>query len=197
MTNRVSRLYSVELRELDGEMNVIQGQAVVFDAESDMGWFIETIDRHAFDSTDMSDVVLNFNHNNDLVLAGTRNGSLQLNVRDNGVYVPRGEIIDTTTGRDVLKLVRSGLISKMSFCFAIADGGERWEERNGREYRTITNIERLFDVSLVTFPAYPQTSAYLARSNDDLAEIHKALMQRRKAQDERMKELFDGKDFIK
>ena len=197
MTRRVSRLYDVELREIDAETNVIQGRAVVFDVESDMGWFTEKIDRHAFDHTNMSDVVLNFNHNNDLLLAGTRNGSLQLSVRDNGVDVDRGEIIDTSTGRDVLKLVRSGLINKMSFCFVIADGGERWEERNGREYRTITNVESLFDVSLVTFPAYSQTSAYLARSADDLAEIHKALMQRRKAQDKRMKELFDGKDFIK
>lgn len=188
--DKIVRYADVELRSGEGELpsNTVEGVAVVFDREADMGWFIEKIDRRAFDHTDMSDVVLNFNHDNNLLLAGTRNGSLELQVTDEGLF-QRSSIINTTQGEDVKKLVRSGLISKMSFAFTIADGGEIWETRSdGREYRTITDIDRLYDVSLVTFPAYPQTGAWM-RNGDALAEEHKALMERRAEQDKRMKEL--------
>lgn len=188
--DKIVRYADVELRSAEGNepSNVVEGVAVVFDREADLGWFYEKIDRHAFDNTDMSDVVLNLNHDNNLLLAGTRNGSLMLQVSDAGLF-QRSSIIDTTQGEDVKKLVRSGLISKMSFSFTIAEGGERWETgADGKEHRTITDISRLYDVSLVTFPAYPQTSAFM-RSGDDLAEQHKALMERRAEQDKRLKEI--------
>lgn len=188
--NKITRLFDVEMRGLDDESNTVEGMAVVFEQETDMGWFIEKIDRHAFDNTDMSDVVLNLNHNNDVLLAGTRNGSLQLRVDDNGVF-QRSNIIDTTQGRDVMKLIRSGLLSKQSFAFTIADGGEKWETREGKEYRTITNIDHLYDVSIVTFPAYSQTTLW-SRGADELADRHKALMAKRKEQDERMEKLLNG-----
>lgn len=188
MSNKLTRVLSLQLRQFDNDSNDVEGVAAVFDREADLGWFTEKIDRHAFDHTDMSDVVLNFNHDNSLLLAGTRNGSLQLQVTDEGL-LQKASIIDTTQGRDVMKLVRSGLISSMSFAFTIADGGEIWETRSdGREYRTITDIDRIYDVSLVVFPAYPQTSAWM-RSGDELAEQHKALMEKRAEQDKRLKEL--------
>ena len=188
MSNKLTRVLNLQLRQFDNDSNDVEGVAAVFDREAEIGWFTEKIDRHAFDHTDMSDVVLNFNHDNSLLLAGTRNGSLQLQVTDEGL-LQKASIIDTTQGRDVMKLVRSGLISSMSFAFTIADGGEIWETRSdGREYRTITDIDRIYDVSLVTFPAYPQTSAWM-RSGDELAEQHKALMEKSAEQDKRLKEL--------
>ena len=188
MSNKLTRVLNLQLRQFDNDSNDVEGVAAVFDREADIGWFTEKIDRHAFDHTDMSDVVLNFNHDNSLLLAGTRNGSLQLQVTDEGL-LQKASIIDTTQGRDVMKLVRSGLISSMSFAFSIAKGGEIWETRSdGREYRTITDIDRIYDVSLVVFPAYPQTSAWM-RNGDELAEQHKALMEKRAEQDKRLKEL--------
>lgn len=188
MSNKLTRVLNLQLRQFDNDSNDVEGVAAVFDREAEIGWFTEKIDRHAFDHTDMSDVVLNFNHDNSLLLAGTRNGSLQLQVTDEGL-LQKASIIDTTQGRDVMKLVRSGLISSMSFAFSIAKGGEIWETRSdGREYRTITDIDRIYDVSLVTFPAYPQTSAWM-RNGDELAEQHKALMEKRAEQDKRLKEL--------
>lgn len=184
---RLTRYAQLDLRS-EGESNVVEGVAVVFNREADMGWFDEIIDPHALDRTDMSDVVLNFNHDNSQLLAGTRNGSLELEVRDTGLF-QRGSVIETTQGKDVLKLVKAGLIRAMSFAFTIAEGGERWETRNGREFRTITDIDRLYDVSLVTFPAYPQTSAWSRADSDELADRHKALMEKRAEQDKRMKEL--------
>lgn len=183
--SKITRSADIELRS-DPEGRKVEGVAVVFDREADLGWFTEEIDHRAFDNTALNDVVLNFNHNDSLLLAGTRNGSLTLEVREDGLY-QSADIIDTTQGEDVLKLVRSGLISKMSFAFEIADGGERWENRNGKEHRVITDIKRLYDVSLVTFAAYPQTWA--RSNNDELAERHKALMEKRAEQDERLKEL--------
>ena len=190
MSSKLYRTADVKLRMADGGSNIVEGIAVVFNREADMGWFIEEIDRSAFDRTDMSDVVLNFNHDNNLLLAGTRNGSLQLQVRDDGLF-QRASVIDTTQGRDIMKLIESGLISKMSFAFTIGRDGESWETRaDGTEKRVIRNIDRLYDVSLVTFPAYPQTGAWM-RNGDDLAEEHRALMQKRAEQDKRMKELFN------
>lgn len=186
MENRIERCFDVALTRSETDERTVEGVAVVFNREANLGWFTEEIDPRALDGADMSDVVLNFNHDNNLLLAGTRNGSLTLDVRSDGLF-QSAHIIDTTQGRDILKLVESGLIRSMSFAFTIARDGEVWSERNGVEHRLITKIDRLYDVSLVTFPAYPQTSAW-ARS-DSLAEEHKALMERRAEQDRKMKEI--------
>lgn len=197
MKNKVTRFFDIELRQQEENSNRVAGVAVVFDQETDMGWYTEKIDRHAFDETDMSDVVLNMNHDNNLLLAGTRNGSLQLQVSDSGIY-QESEIINTNTGEDVMKLVRAGLLSKQSFAFVIADGGDQWTTIEGREHRTITKIEKLYDVSLVTFPAYSQTSVF-ARSEgeDELAKAHKAQLEKRQEQDKRMEAILNGKNLIK
>ena len=187
--NKITRSADIELRS-DAESRTVQGIAAVFNRETDIGWFTEEIDPRAFDNADMSDVVLNFNHDDSLLLAGTRNGSLSLEVREDGLF-QSADIIDTNQGEDVLKLVRSGLISSMSFAFSIADGGEVWEKRDGKEHRTITEISKLYDVSLVTFPAYPQTSAWARSNTDELAERHKALMERRAEQDRKLEEILN------
>lgn len=187
--NKLVRTADIEMRSLE-ESGLVEGVAAVFNAEADLGWFTEEIDRHAFDNADLSDVVLNFNHNDDYLLAGTRNGSLQLQVREDGLF-QSSRIIDTSQGRDVKKLIQEGLISKMSFAFTIdEDGGEEWTRRGDKEHRIIRKIGRVFDVSLVTFPAYPQSSAWMRSQSDELADRHKALVERRAEQDRRMAELF-------
>ena len=167
----------------------VEGIACVFDQPTDLGWFTETIDRHAFDECDMSDVVLNFNHDNSILLARTLNGSLTLSVDDRGLH-QSASIIDTTDGEDVMKLVKNGLVNKMSFAFTIARDGERWETINGKEHRTITKIEKLFDVSLVTFPAYSQTSA--SARDDEMAKAHLETLKRRREQDKKMEAILNG-----
>lgn len=180
---KVIRFANVELRAAeDKDSRDVKGIAAVFNQVADMGWFDEKIDPHAFDKCDMSDVVLNFNHNDSDLLAGTRNSSLKLSITDKGLE-QESSIIDTTTGDDVLKLVRSGLIDKMSFAFEIdRDGGQEWlmKEGDDKEHRTIKKIKKLYDVSLVTFPAYEGTSVS-ARSKkyiDELANEH--LVERQK-----------------
>ena len=191
--NKITRTYDVEFREKQDDSRQVEGYAVVFNSTTDLGWFTEEIDSHAFDNTDMSNVYLLGNHDENIVLAGTSNNTLELNINENGLY-QRAKVIDTSVGEDWLKLVKNGLISKQSFAFTIADGGEEWVERDGKEHRIIRSIEKLFDVSLVTYPAYSDTSAF-ARSNqiDELAKEHK----RRKEQDEKLERILSNGKSIK
>lgn len=189
---KINRVFDVELRTKENEERTVEGYAVVFNAEADIGWFTEEIDRNAFRDTDMSDVYLLFNHDENNVLAGTSNGSLKMSIDDRGLF-QSSEIVDTTTGEDVFKLVKNGLIKKMSFAFAIDENdkeAEEWDRRDGKEHRVIKRISKLFDVSLVTYPAYEQTSAYARSLTDELAEEHK----RRELQSERMERILNGKD---
>lgn len=188
MENKIVRYIDTELRRDEKRSNGVEGYAVVFNQEADMGWFTEVIDQHALDEADLSDVVLNLNHDNNILLAGTRNGSMSLKIDERGL-LQNSEVIDTTQGRDVMKLVDSGLISKMSFAFVIAPDGEEWSERNGKEHRVIRKISRLYDCSLVAFPAYPQTSAWARGNDDELANKHKALMERRAEQKKKLEEI--------
>lgn len=180
---------TIEKRDEGEDKREVEGIACVFNQVTDMGWYTEEIDRNAFNECDMSDVVLNFNHDNSMILARTTNGSLTLSVDDKGLH-QSASIVDTSTGRDVLTLVREGLISKMSFAFTIEENN--WIERKGeKDHRIITKIGRLFDVSLVTFPAYNQTSAF-ARSEDELAKEYKERKEKLSNQDKRMEELLNG-----
>lgn len=172
--NKVTRLANIELRSSNEEGRQVEGLAVVFDTETDLGYFYEKIDRDAFKNCDMSDVYCLFNHDMNYPLARTLNGTLSLSVDDKGLRQV-ANIIDTTTGNDVYKMVREGLINKMSFAFTIDADGEEWrQDEDGAEHRTIKSISKLYDVSLVTYPAYSSTDAFARSINvvDDLAKEH-------------------------
>lgn len=134
---------------------IVEGYAVVFDSPATHG-FTEIVDRNAFNGCDMKDVPLKYNHtDNYLILARTRNNSLQLLVDDRGLKI-RAELIDTTQGRDIYKCIRSGLLDKMSFAFTVEE--EKWDFET--DTRTILKIDRLYDVSVVDTPFYDATSIY-------------------------------------
>ena len=188
--SKITRVCDVELRATRDEDREVGGYAVVFNQTTDLGWFTEEIDRHAFDNADMSNVYLLFNHDENNVLAGTQNGSLRMRIDDSGLF-QESNIIDTSLGEDTFKLVKNGLITKMSFGFTIdRDGGEEWISGQEKDHRIIRKIDKLYDVSLVTYPAYEQTSAFARSKTDELAELYK----RRKEQTERMERLLNGKD---
>lgn len=187
---KIVRYANIEFRKAEEGSRTVTGMATVFNTPTDLGYYIEEIDSHAFDGADMEDVVMNFNHNDDILLAGTRNGSLQLELREDGLY-PTGTIVRTQQGNDVLELVKEGLIRKMSFAFTVVD--DDWSELEGKDYRRITKIGKLFDVSLVTFPAYPQTFVGI-RGKTDMDEKAKEHF-RRKEQDKKMEELLRGKNY--
>ena len=141
----------------------ITGYAAKFDTWSEpiYGWFVEKIARGAFEKTDMSDVIMVFNHDISGVLARTTSGTLKLSVDETGLRF-EFEAPDTTLGNDMLELVRRGDISKCSFKFVVETDEWRYaDDANKLEYdeRTVKAIARLYDVSLVTYPAYKDTEA--------------------------------------
>ena len=158
-----------ERAEGEEEKMVVEGYPIVFDKEAfigadEWGWF-EKVDRHAFDNADMSDVVLRYNHNDlgFVILARTRNGSLTLSVDDKGVFM-HAELIDTTTNRDIYKMVKSELLTEGSFAFTISDETE--EIITGKAHRTIKGVGKLFDVSICDNGAYGDLTEIYARSRE-------------------------------
>lgn len=137
------------------EKMIVEGYAVVFDSPATHG-FTEIIDRDAFNGCDMKDVCLKYNHDDShLILARTRNKSLSLSIDDKGLFI-RAELIDTTSNRDIYKMIQAGLLDKMSFAFTVEE--EKWDLAT--DTRTILRIDKLFDVSVVDTPFYDTTSIY-------------------------------------
>ena len=175
--NKERRFGLIEARATEeNEKLILEGYAVVFNSETvigdpENGWgFYESVERSAFDGADMSDVCCKYNHNDSMtILARTRNKSLTLTVDDKGLHVRIELQGNVQAHRDAYNMVQSGLLDKMSFAFSLpydADYnclGHRVWKVNGIKHRAITNIKKLYDVSIVDVPAYDDTSIY-ARS---------------------------------
>ena len=141
----------------------VEGYAVVFDSESeDIGW-TEIIHRGAItdETIQKSDVLAKLNHNDEKILARSKKGkgSLSLEVDERGVKYSF-DAPKTALGDELLEYLKRGDISSSSFAFTMSkeEGAEKWEKRNGKIYRHIYKIDRLWDVSPVWTPAYSETS---------------------------------------
>jgi HK97 family phage prohead protease len=152
------RSFTGELRA-EGDGNTFVGYAAVFNSPSEPLPFIERIAPGAFSKSLRSrkqDIKLYVNHNSDMLLASRRSGTLRLSEDERGLRV-EADLPDTTAGRDIRELMRSGIVDKMSFGFQVDRKGDRWSD-DGSE-RVLTSV-RLFEVSVVTgFPAYEATTA--------------------------------------
>ena len=163
-----TRLADVTLEEQDGKM-ILEGYAIVFNQETLIGdedyGFIEEVDRNALSDVSMKDVPMKYNHmDSHLIIARTKNKSLTLSIDNTGLKV-RAELLDTTSNQDIYKMVRSGLLDKMSFAFTVDE--QIWNREGKVPKRTITKIDRLYDVSVVDTPAYDSTSIH-ARSLESM-----------------------------
>ncbi len=181
----------IEIRAVDGEDKMtIEGYAITYEQPATHKYggrkFTETIKKGALDNTDMKDVPLRYNHNdNVMIMARTRNKSLRLIKDDTGLKI-EADLLDTQSNRDLYKGIQEGLIDKMSFAFAVADRGDTWVYGEKETTREITNIERLYDVSVVDTPFYDSTSVY-ARSFELLESEEKRLDGLREAEQLKMK----------
>ena len=169
----------VEIRAVDSEDKMlIEGYAITYDQPATHQYgqrkFTEVIRKGALDKTDMKDVPLRYNHNDTwLIMARTRNKSLQLIKDDIGLKI-QAELLDTQSNRDIYKSIQEGLVDKMSFAFTVADGGDTWTFGESETVREVTNIAKLYDVSVVDTPFYDSTSIY-ARSLELLENEEKRL----------------------
>jgi len=143
---------------------IIEGYAAVFDKPSeDLGGFVEFIKPGAFTNAIKSDDVRALvNHDAGLSTIGrTASGTLELEQDKKGLKY-RVKVPDTSAGRDVVELIKRGDITGSSFGFQVVS--DKWETVDGEEQRTLLEV-KLFDVSPVTFPAYPDTDVAV-RSRD-------------------------------
>ena len=118
----------------------------------DLGGFREIIAPGAFDDVLENDVRALINHDGNLILARTTSGTLALSTDEKGLRY-EFEIPESSYGKDLAVSMKRGDITQSSFAFTVAD--DSWETRDGMDVRTINKVKRLFDVSPVTYPAYP------------------------------------------
>jgi len=180
----------IEIRAIIGEeeeaveRKIVEGYATTFNDpytlwEDDDYRVIEQIDARAFESTDMSDVIMQYDHEG-RVFARTSNNTLELTADGHGLHV-RADLGGTEIGRQLYEEIRGGYTSKMSFGFTVESDERLITEADGQQtiLRTITGIRKLYDVSAVSLPANNATEIS-ARSFCE-GVIAEAAEERRKA----------------
>ncbi len=153
---------TIEVREADGDEMILEGYASVFNSETDLGAFREVIKPGAFDGVMDNDVRALINHDPNLVLGRTTNGTLELSVDERGLKY-KVKLGNQTFARDFYESVKRGDISQSSFAFTIDE--QSWNEE--RTVRSIDKVRTLLDVSPVTYPAY---SAATVQARDQQPE---------------------------
>lgn len=159
------------VRKDDDSLPKIEGYAAVFNKDSEDMGFIERIAPGAFKKAlKISDVRALFNHDSNIILGRTTAGTLELKEDKNGLFMSVTPP-DTQLIRDmVLSPIERGDITQQSFGFTVkADEWKNLDDDKETPVRTITEIRELFDVSPVTYPAYPDTAVAL-RSLDKIKE---------------------------
>ncbi len=172
----------IELRAAgEGKANKFSGYAALYNSRSsNLGSaehpFIEIIAPGAFDDVLKNDVRALFNHDANLVLGRSRNGegTVRLFTDEKGLGFEI-DVPDTQLGRDLKVSVERKDIDQNSFAFRIGKDGDKWVEENGIITRTIKRVAELFDVSIVTYPAYPDT-AVAVRSLDEFLQQQQPLV---------------------
>lgn len=149
--------------EDDGQM-IVEGYATTFNQRYLLYAFDdyevwEEIDRHAFDQADLSDVIMQYDHEG-RVFARNKNKTLELLADDHGLHI-RARLDGTEIGRQLYEEIQGGYTDKMSFGFTVSKD-QRTEERDEETGKTvilrrITDIKKLFDVSAVSLPANDAT----------------------------------------
>jgi len=163
-----------ELRIKDGgddKPKTIIGYPAVFNKLSeDLGGFREKISPGAFTETLEADddVRALIDHDTSKILGRNKAGTLKLEQNTKGLKATI-KPPDTQAGRDITTSLSRGDIDGMSFGFRTID--DSWETVDGEEIRTLKKV-KLFDVSVVTYPAYPDTSVAV-RSLDEAREARK------------------------
>lgn len=151
-----------EVRQDGDNPPVLVGYAAVFNQLSDdLYGFRERIVPGAFNASTNSDIRALFNHDPNIILGRTTSGTLKVMEDSHGLKV---EIMppDTQVARDLITSMRRGDIDQMSFGFRTRN--DLWEDDGGEAIRTLLEVD-LFDVSPVTFPAYPQTDIAVRSMN--------------------------------
>lgn len=161
---REYRNMTLEVRDEGEEKMMVAGYASTFDEpytlyEDEDLIYTEKVDRTAFDETDMTDVIMQYDHAG-RVFARNTNNTLSVNPDEQGLFI-EADLSGTELGRQLYTEIAGGYTDKMSFGFTVDKDEElRTEAEDGRVHieRTITGISKLYDVSAVSIPANNGTS---------------------------------------
>lgn len=157
----------------------------------------EQVDAHAFDDVDMSDVIMQYDHEG-RVFARTSNKTLELDADQHGLHM-RADLGGTEIGRQLFEEIEGGYTTKMSFGFRVSeDKREEAVERDNETgvttttvLRTITKISKLYDVSAVSLPANDATSISARNFGKGVIDEIMEECQKREATKKRIKILLE------
>jgi uncharacterized protein len=188
----------LELRDQPGAMPKIRGYAAVFNALSNpLGGFREKIAPGAFRNAVVKDDVRALvDHDPGKIVGRTKNGTLTLREDQRGLYCEISPA-DTSVGRDLVESIRRGDLDQMSFGFRVVS--DNWsKDQSGEPIRELREVS-LFDVSVVSFPAYEETSVSMRSvmfpdGQPEIPTAYKSIEQRKQRMRKlRMKELTQRK----
>ena len=129
--------------------------------------YYEEIDRHALDGADLSDVIMQYDHQGK-VLARLSNGTLGLEPTNNGLFI-FADLSKSAAAKELYEEIKNGLVTKMSWAFTVAEDEYDRETRT----RTITKIKKVYDVSAVSIPANADTEISARSWLDGVIEAEK------------------------
>ena len=190
----------METRKGDAGEMIVEGYATTFNQPyrltgDDKMTVNEQVDRNAFAETDMSDVIMQYDHEG-RVFARIANGTLQLEEDDHGLKIT-ANLGGTEIGRQLFEEIQGGYTNKMSFGFTVAeDRKERSKDAEGHVtiLRTITKIGKLYDVSAVSLPANDATEISSRTISDGLiAEATEEI----RAEEERQRRIGEIRKILK
>ena len=188
MKDREYRNMVLEIRQVEdeNEEKIVRGYASTFEEpytlyENDNWRFDEVVDARAFDNTDMSDVIMQYDHEG-RVFARMSNNTLTVTPDERGLLI-EANLGGTELGRQLYEEIRGGYTNKMSFGFTV-DGEEVTDTRSadGKDLtvRRITSVRKLYDVSAVSIPANDATSISVRSLTD--GEIERIRAERLEAE---------------
>ncbi|ARM68237.1 HK97 family phage prohead protease [Staphylococcus warneri] len=158
---------------------VVEGYAIIFDTLSDdLGGFKEIISPNALSQVDISDVKCLINHDFNQVIGRTQASTLELSVDNKGLYF-KCYLPNTSYARDIYENIKAGNVNQCSFYFTLPNddtSARTWSKINGEYVQTINRIEDLIEVSIVTIPAYQDTSVAVgqrAKGLDKFKDLEK------------------------
>ena len=177
------RIFNIETRvdSTEDGRDLVVGHASVYDSRSNnLGGFYEFIERGAFNEEliSNSDVRALINHDPNLILARNTSGTLNLTADERGLKY-EFEMPETSYGKDLAISMKRGDITQSSFAFTVAE--DDWStDADGNNIRTIKKIDRLYDVSPVTYPAYNMAESDLVVAKRGLKEYQESLVEETK-----------------
>ena len=189
MSKREYRNMTFEVREDGAEPSfLVEGYASTFEPyklmEIDGLDYNERIDEHAFDETDMTDVVYRIDHEGK-VFARSSAGTITLDIDEHGLHQVT-DLSKTKAGREHFEEIKAGLYPQMSFAFTVEADHYDDETRT----RVVDKVAKIYDISSVAFPANDTTELHIRDYFNGVIEAEKiAKAERQKAEEERRSDL--------